>query len=126
MNVWPLIILIVGLITFIVWIFWSSQVKAIAQQYNETQLVIVKSAAQGIEEFIIPLMRELDHLSRLPSVRYMEDLERLDKSLSISFQRLKYQILNFARINENGVVTYTYPYNNDLQNQNLSEIEYIQ
>lgn len=126
LNVWPLIILIVGLITFIVWIFWSSQVKAIANQYNETQLVIVKSAAQGIEEFIIPLMRELDHLSRLPSVRYMEDLERLEKSLSISFQRLKFQILNFARINENGMVTYTYPYNNDLQNQNLSEIEYIQ
>lgn len=126
LNVWPLIILIVGLITFIVWIFWSSQVKAIANQYNETQLVIVKSAAQGIEEFIIPLMRELDHLSRLPSVRYMEDLERLDKSLSISFQRLKYQILNFARINENGMVTYTYPYNNDLQNQNLSEREYVQ
>ncbi len=126
MNVWPLIILLVGLFTFIVWIFWSSQLKAIANQYNETQLVIVKSAAQGIEEFIIPLMRELDHLSRLPSVRYMEDLERLDKSLSISFQRLKFQILNFARINENGVVTYTYPYNNDLQNQNLSEREYVQ
>ena len=62
LNIWFSILFMIGLVAFMSWAFWSSQVKAIANQYNETQLVIVKSTAQGIEEFIIPLMRELDHL----------------------------------------------------------------
>jgi len=116
----------IGLIIFIALTFWTARVRAIADQYNDKQLILTKSAAQGIEEFMIPLMQELDHLSRLPSVRYMEDLEQLDKSLKISLQRFKYQILGFARINENGIVIHTYPYNEHLQSQNLGQREYLQ
>jgi len=125
-NIWFSVLFMIGLVAFLSWAFWSARIRALADLCNDKQLIIAKSAAQGIEEFMIPLMQELDRLSRLPSVRYMKDFELLDKSLTLSLQRFKYQFLSFARINENGIVTYTYPYNEHLQGQNLGEMEYIQ
>jgi PAS domain S-box-containing protein len=88
------------------------------KDFNAQQFAMAKQASRGIESFFIYYQRELFFLSNL---NYIADLNDQGKDLLEDFYKSHSdQIEAITVVDSNGILKYTFPYNNSAIGQDIS------
>lgn len=70
--IWGITCLIIGILVAIGLFSYSSAEKAMADQFNQQQLVLARQGAQGIEKYLGTLRQTLTLLARVPEAQSLE------------------------------------------------------
>ncbi len=95
-------------ISYVAYHNYASQKLSYANQFNESQILIVEQISNGIQEFINTQKRELEIFSNNLSLHEGSDLEKIRDLLS--FYRLKQKEISSIRIyNKSGTLLFALP-----------------
>lgn len=101
-------------------------IRLATEQFSRQQLILARSAARGIETFIVDVDDDLFALSNFPVVQRMETgiLDRME----VLHQGIPSQTSS-RRLDKNGILRFIYPnegWRKDLTGQNYSEETWFQ
>jgi PAS domain S-box-containing protein len=92
-------------------------------EFNFQQFALAKQASRGIESFFIYYQRELLFLSKL---KYVSELNDQGRNLLADFyNNHSDQIEAITIVDENGILKYTFPYNESAIGQDISNQKHV-
>lgn len=110
------------LVVFLFFYLFFSAYKVIKDralnEFNAQQLTLAEQSSRGIENFFNYYQRELLFLSELDEIVDLN--EQGKKILSAFYLNHRDQIEAITMVNENGILTYTFPFNKDVIGNNIS------
>ena len=83
----------------------------IIAEHLRAEQVLATTGAGAIGAILDGFVSDLDRLSRVASVRYLEDPERLERTLSSFFDRTPVPVLAVLRVDSAGRILFAYPEN---------------
>ena len=119
------VLIAVVLIMFfaIFYMVYSDIKKKAVKDFNNEQLILAQTAAQGISSFFSDYQASLKFLSEIPEII---DFKPGSEYLLEHFFRIRSeQIEAVTRIDENGRIIYTYPYNPDVIGEDITSQAHV-
>lgn len=102
---------------------YSDVKKRVVKQFNYEQLILAKTAAQGITSFFNDYQANLKFLSEIPEL--IDFKSGSEYYLEHFFYIRRDQIEAVTRIDENGRIIYTYPYNPDVIGEDITSQKHV-
>ncbi len=94
------------------------------EEFNTQQIIIAKQAAKGIKSFFEYYLRMLNHFSQNEDIVVMNDN---GKSLMASFYDIHSDVISaVTRVNRDGRIAYTIPFNKAAINADISKQKHMQ
>lgn len=103
---------------------YSDVRKRAIKQFNYEQLILAKTAAQGITSFFNDYQASLKFLSEIPEL--IDFQPGSEYYLQHFYFIRREQIEAITRIDENGRIIYTYPYNPDIIGEDITSQTHVQ
>lgn len=100
-----------ALFLFLTYIIYQEVRNKIFAQFNSEKILVAKSAAQGISDYIQNYQNELTFLSNLPDLINYDNVG--NKLLKDFFENHDNQTEAISRVDSKGIIIGTYPENND-------------
>lgn len=115
--------LLLGVFFYLFYTAYKNVKDKTLKEFNTNQFILAKQASRGIESFFIYYKRELNFLSKLKSVNELDDQGK--QLLRDFFNSHSDQIEAITIVDDKGILIYTYPYNEMVIGQDISEQEHI-
>jgi PAS domain S-box-containing protein len=94
------------------------------KEYNYEQLILAQTASQGITSFFNDCQSDLTFLGNL---KYISDFSEKGEPLMKAFYETRKDIIAaITRVNSDGVIVYTYPYNSKVIGSNIAYQKHVQ
>ncbi|HYX09764.1 MAG TPA: PDC sensor domain-containing protein, partial [Bacteroidales bacterium] len=119
--VMPVVLIIFFLIFFLIY----NEIKnKTINEFNNEQLILAKTASQGITSFFENYQSDLTFLSKLDNII---DFSDNGKTLMAAFYNTHKSIITaITRVDSHGVILYTYPNNQSVTDRDISHQKHVQ
>ena len=119
-----LLIPVVLTIFFLLFYLVNKDIKERAlDQFNHEQIILAQTASQGITSFISKYQSDLTFLSHLNDIE--ENTDEGKALMTGFYESHKHSIEAISRIDEQGKIVYTYPYNKSLIGGDVSNQSHV-
>jgi PAS domain S-box-containing protein len=118
-----LIVAVLILFFAVLYMVYSDIKKRAVKDFNNEQLILARTAAQGITSFFNDYHASLTFLSEIPDVINFQPGS--EYYLEHFFFIRREQIEAITRIDENGSIIYTYPYNADVIGKDITSQKHV-
>jgi PAS domain S-box-containing protein len=116
----PVVLIVFFLLFFLV---YDDIKDRTVNEFNNEQLILAQTAAQGITSFFNDYQADLTFLSKINSIIHFNDD---GKALMASFcANHKNLISGFTRVDANGIILYTYPINQSVIGNDISYQKHV-
>ncbi len=119
-----LIAIVLILFLAVSYMVYTDVKKRAVKEFNNEQLILAKTAAQGISSFFKDYQASLTFLSEIPDIINFQSGS--EYYLEHFFNIRSNQIEAISRIDENGRIIYTYPYNAKIIGEDITSQTHVQ
>lgn len=105
------------------YLFYNDVKKNTIQEFNNEQLLLAKTAAQGISSFLDNYQSNLSFIAKHNNIIDFSDEGKI--SMEYFYKTHKNVIKAITRVDSSGVILYTYPFNQSAIGQNIANQEHV-
>jgi len=108
---------------FLFFLIYDDIKKRTINEFNNEQLILAQTAAQGITLFFDDYQSNLNFLSQFDGI--IDFTEEGEKIMANFYENHKNLIEGFTRVDEHGIILYTYPLNQSVIGNDISSQEHV-
>lgn len=123
-NRYLLIPVVLAVFYLLFYLVYTDIKERTINQFNHEQLILAQTASQGISGFFSNYQSDLTFLSKLKDIE--DNTVESTGLMSVFYETHKDLIEAITRLDEHGIIVYTYPYNKSLIGQDVSNQVHVQ